>query len=163
LIARLLAAEQPAEATPAAAAPAEEQPTTTVAAASEEPTEAAPTPAVPAATTTEEAPAPAAVAKPELTAEEKAERARVEEEKRKARSARFGVSAPSNEKKGEGKGEEELKKRAERFGLAKEGAKDGQDKVRLGRLSRARDAVGRYRKLTRMYLQVPRCSGSRVG
>lgn len=73
-----------------------------------------------------EAAAPAAAPAPvELTAEEKAERARVEDEKRKARQARFGLPV---ETAAEGKEPDALKKRAERFGVEKDAGKE--DKVR---------------------------------
>lgn len=51
------------------------------------------------------------------TAEEKAEKAKLEEEKRKKRGERFGV--PAKEEAEVKKAEDPLKKRAERFGLEK--------------------------------------------
>lgn len=131
LVARLLAAEP---ATDSASAEEEQlKPVEEAAPAVAEETTAAPAAAKEAAPAETAAPAPTPAAPVELTAEEKAERASVEEAKRQARSARFGAQAPAAEAKEEGKGDDELKKRAERFGLAAaEGDKKGaEDKVRF--------------------------------
>lgn len=82
-----------------------------------------PSSATPAAASADTAAPPAPAAPVELTAEQKTERLQVEEAKRKARSERFGVSAPSAEAAAKGAGDDKLKSRAERFGLAEQEGK----------------------------------------